>query len=115
MADHSDSFFKGLIFGGIIGGVLGVLYAPKSGKETREELSVESEKLLNQFKTDIENAKKAALKSFDQGKDIIIDKLASEEDDIEEKASEDNEELTEEKKMKRKRSRASKPKREKDS
>lgn len=110
MADQGDKFLKGLIFGGIIGGVLGVLYAPKSGKETREELSVESEKLLSQFKSDIENAKKAALKSFDQGKDVIIDKLAQEEDDIE-----DTEETAEEKKPKRKRSRTSKPKREKDS
>jgi len=110
MADQGDKFLKGLIFGGIIGGVLGVLYAPKSGKETREELSVESEKLLNQFKSDIENAKKAALKSFDQGKDIIIDKLSQEEDGIE-----DTEETAEEKKPKRKRSRTSKPKREKDS
>ena len=115
MADQGDKFLKGLIFGGIIGGVLGVLYAPKSGKETREELSVESDKLLNQFKSDIENAKKAALKSFDQGKDIIIDKLSQEEDGIEDTASEDTEETAEEKKPKRKRSRTSKPKREKDS
>jgi gas vesicle protein len=113
MADHGDSFVKGLLFGGIIGGVLGVLFAPKSGKETREELSVESEKLLNQFKSDIENAKKAALKSFDQGKDVIIDKLMHEED-TSEKDAHDTIENIEEKKPRR-RSRPAKPKREKES
>jgi gas vesicle protein len=114
MANRGDSFLKGLVLGGIIGGVLGVLYAPKSGKETRDELSVESDKLLNQFKSDIENAKKAALKSFDQGKDIIIDKLSHEEDNNQSAAHEEADETVEEKKPKRKRSRAPKPKREKD-
>jgi gas vesicle protein len=30
--------FKALIVGGLIGAALGILYAPKSGKETREEI-----------------------------------------------------------------------------
>jgi gas vesicle protein len=30
MADNGDSFFKAFVLGGIIGGVLGVLFAPKS-------------------------------------------------------------------------------------
>lgn len=31
-------FFKGVLFGGIVGAVAGLLFAPKSGKETREDL-----------------------------------------------------------------------------
>jgi gas vesicle protein len=114
MADNGDKFFKGLILGGIIGGILGVLYAPKSGRETREELSGESEKLLDQFKTDIENAKKAALKSFDQGKDILIEKLLNDEDVSEPAEPDPLEKNDEEKRPKRKRPARTKTKREKD-
>ena len=114
MADNSDNFFKGLIFGGIIGGILGVLYAPKSGRETREEISGESEKLLNQFKTDIENAKKAALKSFDQGKDLLIEKLVQDEDVTEAAAPDQSEKSDEEKRPKRKRPTRAKTKKEED-
>ncbi len=114
MSDKGDKFFKGLIWGGIIGGVLGVLYAPKSGRETREELSGESEKLLNQFKTDIESAKKAALKSFDQGKDLLIEKLVHDEDVTEPAAPDLLEKSDEVKRPKRKRPARTKTKREKD-
>ena len=31
-------FFKGALFGGMVGAVAGLLFAPKSGKETREDL-----------------------------------------------------------------------------
>jgi gas vesicle protein len=34
--DHSIGFGIGLLTGAIIGGVLALLYAPKSGKETRQ-------------------------------------------------------------------------------
>ena len=33
-----SDFFKGALFGGIIGVVAGLLFAPKSGKETREDI-----------------------------------------------------------------------------
>ncbi|HCO71259.1 MAG TPA: hypothetical protein DIT57_03375, partial [Enterococcus sp.] len=32
------NFLKGLLFGSIAGGLGGLLFAPKSGNETREEL-----------------------------------------------------------------------------
>jgi gas vesicle protein len=79
MADNGDNFFKGFIFGGIIGAILGVMLAPKSGRELREELGEEAEKLYAHTKTDLENARKAALKSFEEGRDKIIEKLAKEE------------------------------------
>lgn len=34
----SDDFFKGLIFGAVIGATAGILLAPKSGAETREDI-----------------------------------------------------------------------------
>ena len=33
----SGDFFKGFLIGGMIGAVVALLYAPQSGKETREE------------------------------------------------------------------------------
>ena len=33
-----NNVIKALVAGGIVGGVLGVLFAPKSGKETREDI-----------------------------------------------------------------------------
>jgi gas vesicle protein len=104
MSDRGDSFFKGFLLGGIIGAVAGVLLAPKSGKETREELGEEAEKLYTQTKSDFEHARKAAMKSFEEGRDKILEKL-KEDDDIEEKAVKE-----EEVKPKRK-SRSTKPKR----
>ena len=114
MADNGDSFFKAFVLGGIISGVLGVLFAPKSGRETREELSEESEKLLNQVKSDIENAKKAALRSFDQSKDRIIEKLVQEDDSPDQSAPAQTEKISDEKRPKRKRPRRTKTKKDND-
>ena len=35
----SGDFFKGLLIGSLIGSVVALLYAPKSGKETREDIN----------------------------------------------------------------------------
>ena len=91
MSDRGDGFFKGFIFGGIVGAVLGVMLAPKSGRETREELGGEAEKLYTQTKSDFEHARKAAMKSFEEGRDKILEKLKPEEEDIEEKTPEEKE------------------------
>ena len=42
MSDRGDGFFKGFVIGGIIGAVAGILLAPKSGRETREDLGEEA-------------------------------------------------------------------------
>jgi len=34
----SDDFFKGLLFGAVVGVTAGILLAPKSGSETREDI-----------------------------------------------------------------------------
>jgi gas vesicle protein len=38
MSENNSDLLKGLFIGGLIGVVLGILYAPKSGKETREDI-----------------------------------------------------------------------------
>jgi gas vesicle protein len=54
---HSGSSFSSFILGGLIGAFLGVLYAPATGKETREKLRIlleqaddETHKLYEEFK-----------------------------------------------------------------
>ena len=82
MAANGDSFFKGFIFGSIVGGVLGVLLAPKSGREIRDELGEEAGKIFEHSKSDLENARKAAMQSFEEGRDKIIEKMTKDDVDI---------------------------------
>ena len=43
MADNNSSFVLGLVIGGVLGTVVGIMIAPKSGSETRAELIERSE------------------------------------------------------------------------
>ena len=74
MSEHNDNFFKGFIFGGLMGAVLGVLFAPKPGREIRQELGDETEKLVNKLKADLEKAKE----TFEDSKQKILEKLNNE-------------------------------------
>jgi gas vesicle protein len=56
MSEKSYDLLKGLFIGGLIGVVLGVLYAPKSGKETREDIARTTEDLLSKGKEEYEKA-----------------------------------------------------------
>jgi gas vesicle protein len=56
MSERNGDLLKGLIIGGIIGAALGILYAPKSGKETREDIAHKTEDLLNKAKEEYEKA-----------------------------------------------------------
>ena len=56
MSEKSSDLLKGLFIGGLIGVVLGVLYAPKSGKETREDIARTTEDLLSRGKEEYEKA-----------------------------------------------------------
>ena len=56
MSEKSYDLLKGLFIGGLIGVVLGVLYAPKSGKETREDIARTTEDLLSRGKEEYEKA-----------------------------------------------------------
>jgi gas vesicle protein len=56
MSAETRSYLKGLFIGGLIGAVLGVLCAPKSGKETREELKKKTDELIAKTKGGYEYA-----------------------------------------------------------
>jgi len=70
----ADDCVKGLIIGGLIGAALGILYAPKSGKETREEISHSAEELLKKTKAQYEEVCNKIEKLADQEKELLIGK-----------------------------------------
>ncbi|MGB9694566.1 MAG: YtxH domain-containing protein [Caldisericaceae bacterium] len=60
--DRGSNFFEGLIFGAAVGFVLGILFAPRPGKETREMLKERA----NEFASDAQNfAEEAKAKGRD--------------------------------------------------
>jgi gas vesicle protein len=56
MSERNGDLLKGLIIGGLIGAVLGMLYAPKSGKETREDIANKADELLAKAREEYEKA-----------------------------------------------------------
>jgi gas vesicle protein len=56
MSEKNNDLLKGLFIGGLIGVVLGILYAPKSGKETREDIAHKADELLDKAKEEYEKA-----------------------------------------------------------
>jgi gas vesicle protein len=74
MSERNSDLLKGLFVGGLIGMVLGVLFAPKSGKETREDITREADELLVKAKEEygkaIEKIKKAHDTSVNKLKDL---------------------------------------------
>ena len=65
MSNRVDDFIKGLLVGGLIGAAIGILYAPKSGKETREDLSRKAEELIEKAKEEYELALEKSKKAYE--------------------------------------------------
>ena len=66
MSERNNDLLKGLFVGGLIGMVLGVLFAPKSGKQTREDITRKADELLvkakEEYETAIEKAKRLMMR-----------------------------------------------------
>lgn len=56
MADNKSDFLTGLIVGGLIGAALGILFAPKSGKESREDIARKADELMAKAQEGYEKA-----------------------------------------------------------
>lgn len=56
MTEKSSDLLKGFFIGGLIGLALGILFAPKSGKETRDDLTRKANDLLAKAKEEYEKA-----------------------------------------------------------
>jgi gas vesicle protein len=58
-------FTAGLVVGGLIGVLIGILYAPKSGKETREEIGRKADELLSKAKEEYDHAVEKSRKAYE--------------------------------------------------
>ena len=76
---NTGSFITGLLAGAAIGGVIALLYAPKSGKDTREQIKHKLEGLEKEF----ESLKGNASKTSDHIRKDLADRLAELQKEIE--------------------------------
>lgn len=56
MTERNGDLLKGLFIGGLIGMALGIIFAPKSGRETREDISRKANEMLAKAKEEYEKA-----------------------------------------------------------
>jgi gas vesicle protein len=54
MTERNSDLLKGLFIGGLIGMALGIIFAPKSGKETREDISRKANEMFAKAKEEYE-------------------------------------------------------------
>lgn len=64
-------FFKGFLFGGIVGAAFSLLYAPKTGKEMREDIRQRSLELKGEADDKIELAQKRLENLLDESRKQI--------------------------------------------
>jgi gas vesicle protein len=71
MADHDGSGFVWFLAGLGLGGLIGVLYAPRAGSETREELRARAEEGREYVRNRAREAKEQAAGWVDKSKDVV--------------------------------------------
>jgi gas vesicle protein len=69
----ADDWIKGMVVGGFIGLVLGILYAPKSGKETREDLGKMAGEMCEKTKKQYEQTREKIGEMTSSGKESYAD------------------------------------------
>lgn len=91
MSKQIEGFIKGVFLGGVIGAVIGILYAPQSGKKTREDINRTAEELLAKAKQEYEatlkksgKAYESAVKQLNHLKSSTKDKVGEMEEKVEE-------------------------------
>jgi len=90
MASESGGFFSGLVVGSAIGILAGILFAPKSGRDMRDELLHDNEDIigkakeeLDKIRDDLNELKNRVVKSADQKKQPTAPADTDEERDFE--------------------------------
>jgi len=69
----AEDWIKGLIVGGLVGMVLGILYAPKSGKETREDLGKMADEMCEKTRKQYEQTRGKIEDMAKSGKESYAD------------------------------------------
>lgn len=83
MSKNGD-FVAGIVVGGLIGALIGILYAPKSGKETREEIGRKADELLSKAKEEYDHAVEKSRKAYE----ATVERLKELEETAKEKVGE---------------------------
>ena len=91
MSNQIEGFIKGVIFGGLIGAALGILYAPQSGRKTREDINNKAEELLAKAQREYE----ATLKKSGKAYESVVKQLKYLESSTKEKVGEMEEKVDE--------------------
>lgn len=78
MSDNRTiEFLKGMVLGGVVGAVVALLYAPKSGKETREDIGEKMDELYAKAKEEYDDSLNKARRAYDSAmthlKDLEVD------------------------------------------
>ncbi len=71
MSDHDGNSFIWFLAGVGLGGLIGVLYAPRSGSETREELRARAEQGRDYVRGRAREAREQANDWVDKGRDAV--------------------------------------------
>jgi gas vesicle protein len=71
MSDESGGSFVWFLAGLAVGGLVGVLYAPRSGNETREELRARAEQGRDYVRNRARETREQASEWVDKGRDVI--------------------------------------------
>jgi gas vesicle protein len=83
--NRTGDWLQGLLIGGLVGVIVGLLLAPKSGTELRDDISVKAKDLADKVKGEYEGALEKSKKGFES----VISRLK----DLELKASKKAEEI----------------------
>lgn len=91
MSTKTSDFLKGALIGGLIGAAAGILFAPKSGKETREDIARKTDEIIKKAKDEydiaLEKSKMAYETAIKKAKEIQL--MAREKvEDVEETVTE---------------------------
>ena len=84
MSNQIEGFIKGIFLGGVVGAVIGILYAPQSGRKTREDIARKAEEFLTKTKKEY----KATLKKSSKAYELAVTELKHLESDTKEKVGE---------------------------
>lgn len=66
-----ESFLKGLLVGSLAGLAAGILYAPKSGKETRQQIVDSADKMRKKIASLAEHEKEVYVENKDRLKNAV--------------------------------------------
>ncbi|MBC7185430.1 MAG: YtxH domain-containing protein [Calditrichaeota bacterium] len=68
MNKEGGAFLKGFLIGGAVGAIIALLYAPKSGKETREDIKKRTEEFLEEADRELAELKRRAATLVGEGR-----------------------------------------------